>query len=208
MRRAALSGLITVGSQLGMGEEEAQTIAGVLGDEPWLIPRDRRRRTRRGVMLGAAGALAAGALVTVGAVVTFSSSGPVSRTTRHPSTVSSPAPGVQGDQGRLVTPPSMEGSPSRQPPRPRSGDAKRGGGPGRIQSTPSEPAPAPTRTRRHPRGGKKQGHRAPEHSRPETGAPRRPQRPPGWVRAECRRRFPHDATRQAACVAAVRGYLW
>lgn len=36
---------------------------------------------------------------------------------------------------------------------------------------------------------------------------RRGRRTPAWVRKECRRRFPDDRTRQAACVWALRGYF-
>ncbi|WP_344284226.1 hypothetical protein [Actinomadura napierensis] len=30
--------------------------------------------------------------------------------------------------------------------------------------------------------------------------------PPSWIGPECRRRFPGDPARQAACVAALNGY--
>lgn len=48
---------------------------------------------------------------------------------------------------------------------------------------------------------------APRHHRSRAHGPQRPRRAPAWVRTECSRRFPHDATRRTACIAAVRNYL-
>ncbi|WP_433476343.1 hypothetical protein ACQPZP_04400 [Spirillospora sp. CA-142024] len=66
-----------------------------------------------------------------------------------------------------------------------------------------------------PRNGKRQmraprPHRKTEERggpRPTRAQPRKPRQVPGWVLAECRRRFPREFTRQSARIAALRGYF-
>ncbi|TMR39466.1 hypothetical protein [Actinomadura geliboluensis] len=100
-----------------------------------------------------------------------------------------------------------------------------------ASAPPQAPAPGPATTTDRERERAPGGRAVPKRARPRSAAPRpaprkaRPRPPvrhprpkarkprtarpatPSWVAAECRRRFPDDPTRRAACVAALSGRL-
>lgn len=188
-------------------------------DEPWRVkPRRRhRRRTercRRWLIPLVAGVL--GAACTA-AILQFSGSSASEPT--HPAQGTgagdagtqhgaSPAPSAVGQ--RPVPAKSGHAAPRQKPSangrgsravdepaaRPRLGVA--------AQQTPKARAPRPRPTEHHEHGRPQHGRsHAPQHTR----KPRKVHQPPAWVTGECRRRFPHDGTRQSACVAALKGYF-
>ncbi|TDD69959.1 hypothetical protein [Actinomadura rubrisoli] len=83
----------------------------------------------------------------------------------------------------------------------RPGQDGRDGRNGRPEPEPGAASPARPRPARNPRPRP-----APRPSSPHM-APKAPPATPAWVTAECRKRFPNDPRRRAACAAALADYM-
>lgn len=191
-------------------------------DEPWRVKprRRRRRRTKRGrqwllpVAACVLGATCTAAMLQLCGSPASEPSQPMSRPVQGTGAVgagtqqgASSAPSAVGQrpapaETRHAAPRQTSGHDGGQraadepAARPRLGVA--------AQQTPKAKAPRPRLTEHHERGRPQHGRsHAPQHTR----EPRKVHQPPAWVTGECRRRFPHDGTRQSACVAALKGYF-
>ncbi|MWA05026.1 hypothetical protein F8568_032625 [Actinomadura sp. LD22] len=134
-----------------------------------------------------------------------------------------PAPAASGRSGGAAadapSPPPLSGPPGALPavPAPTPGPAgaaddpqgaRPGAGPSASQGAPGDrPSPVPVRpaATRPPHSASPRPRPAPQPhvpSKPRTARPAAP----SWIGPECRRRFPADPARQAACVAALTSY--
>ncbi|MBT2209971.1 hypothetical protein [Actinomadura sp. NEAU-AAG7] len=146
-------------------------------------------------------AVAVGVLLAAGIVLILASGllrpSPAHRLTPDavPTTPAAPPPSVPSPEG-APAPPAASTTRTREPDgtpvRPRTSGVPRAErkAPAGASARPAprvprpRPAPRPRSTRRPPDG---------------------PPPTPAWITAECRRRYPRDATRRAACVAALTG---
>lgn len=188
--------------------------------EPWRIkPRHRHRRApvrnRRWVAVTIAGAVIASGVVTAFELGRWSTvnarpagaaagawapqvaaPGPA---TPSPSTAPNHKTTEQHRFSRKATPRQRTTVPALRPPRTDSAS--------RHRWTPNQPRTTPHQPRTI------RTHRTSSHVIRHSGQPARSHRPrrkdrtPKWVGSECRRRFPHDSTRQGACNAALHNYF-
>lgn len=182
-------------------------------DEPWRIkPRSSHRRSPARNRKWMAAAIA-GAIIATGAVTAFKLGG-WSTAKARPTSAATHAQGPRALAPRPATP-GPSSTPNRKAPQqhrfPRTSSPHRSavvpaGKPPRTETasrhhwTPDQPRARRThRTSSH----------AVHHSRRSTHSsrPRPKHQTPKWVGTECRRRFPHDSTRQAACNAALHNYF-
>ncbi|MBE1536362.1 hypothetical protein [Actinomadura algeriensis] len=188
--------------------------------EPWLRGPTPGARRRRRVLVPALTV----AVVAVGAGVLYVASSADAPVTRRPGTSGTwldkdrPPPGPAlnrpggGDRrpAAPATPDAPSGDaaePDRRPgtggrdrapgARPRSGNAPAQSG--------SSPAVRPRRPAKPDGTGNGPGRRHPRTDRPRSRKPPFPVPVPGWVDGECRRRYPHDATRRSVCINFLQG---
>lgn len=182
--------------------------------EPWRVgPRHRgprRRRSRRWLVSLLVGLLASSATALV------------LKLGESPSGKMSSAAIPDAKTGVIERPSVM---PSRvaatpTPDRPRHHEARRDHHGHRRTYVPTHPAMpqtsatdsryasrSETEARRAEHEARRDSRARPSRQRPLPRRHVRSHKTPAWVRPECRRRFPHDSTRQAACVAALRSYF-
>jgi hypothetical protein len=182
-------------------------------DEPWRIkPRHRHRRSpvRNHKWIAVT---VAGAVIATGAVTAFEL-GRWSTVNARPAGTA-----AQAWEPQVATPQPATPSPSTAPNH-KTTEQHRFSRKATPRQRTTIPAPRPPRTdsaSRHrwapnqPRTTRrdKTSSHAIRHSgqRTHPHRPRRKDRTPKWVGSECRRRFPHDSTRQAACNAALHNYF-
>ncbi|QKW35457.1 hypothetical protein HUT06_16585 [Actinomadura sp. NAK00032] len=169
--------------------------AGFTRGEP--SPPVRRRMLRTPWLPVAVAALALGA----GFFAVGSGAGPASpaRTVVPDAATRPPSTRPPSTRPAVVLPPVPEPSPPSKAATARE-RGKRAPGravPKRPRPRSAVPRPAPRKARPHPPA------RHPKHKarKPRTARPATP----SWVTSECRRRFPGDPRRRAACVAALSG---
>ena len=178
-------------------------------DEPWRVrPRRRHRRhspRRRWAAPAISAALAALGTAAILQLSDTASPQPPPSTYTASTENQDPQPGPSPATQTLTSdqPGKTQHQPQHDAQHPPS--AHKTPPPDRARSSRQRPNAAPSSMA-------KQQHATPQHPRPRTHRPRahRPRSPhpaPAWVRIECRRRFPHDTTSQAACITAVRNYL-
>lgn len=173
--------------------------------EPWLVsPRHRcpdRQQLRRWLLPVIAGALATSAaalVLTLGGHSHTTASLPAARDMTT-AAISPPQPRPSSGPTRATPHPSRHQPPAREARRHR-----------RVYLSPhpfmaQTPAPARRNGPALRRETGKPRHGA--HSRPRPRKSAHSHRTPAWVGPECRRRFPHDRTRRAACIAALHSYF-
>lgn len=173
-------------------------------DEPWRIDAAqagrRRRFSRRSVIPAAIGVLAT---IVLGVAVAFGDS--PRRAPTAPRPTETPAPRTSPEPAaRPAVPPSPTERAPRSSRATPDGDRSHATTKERAGSADRPSGDRRPRTSRQHGAETKQGGRAPRDHRPRV---RKPRKNTSWIDAECRRRYKNDATRRAACVAALRGYL-
>lgn len=173
--------------------------------EPWLVgtrhqrpDRQRRRRWLLPVVAGALASSAAALVLTLGGHSHTTAARPTARDMTT-GAINPPQPRPSTGPTRAVPHPSRHQPPDQEARRHR-----------RVNVSPHPfmaPPPAPAR-RNGPTVRRDIGKpRHVAHSRPWHRKSAHSHRTPAWVGPECRRRFPHDRTRQAACITALHNYF-
>jgi hypothetical protein len=176
--------------------------------EPWLVgPRQQRpdrQRRRRWLLPVVAGALASSA-----AALALTLAGH-SHKTPSPTNDDITTGAIQRTQPSSSADPARPApsSPRHQEP---SQEARRHQRPDASPSASTAQTPTSARHNaanlRRETGKPRHGTHGRPHARPRHHKAAHSRKPPAWVGHECRRRFPHDRTRQAACIAALHSYF-
>lgn len=172
--------------------------------EPWRVAPRRRRHQRqhrrRWLVSAVTGVLASSAAALALALAGHSHTTPSpAGEDIAPGVIKRPRPSTSADPARPAPSPPRHQEPSHEGRRHQRLDAS----PSALTAQTSTPA-------RHNVANLRRDTRSPRHgahARPRHHKAAHSRKPPAWIGRECRRRFPHDRTRLAACNGALHSYF-